>query len=678
MRIYDNYDRMTMQRYGTGNAVAYTYDALDRVTAIAYNDSETPAVEYAYDKSGQLCAVIDYCAGTTTRYVYDLSGRVTEETEYTRASLNATGIAHQTTYTYDAKTGQLTAVTRDGVTESYEYGNMRDEKSPETVYAVSRNNQTQWQYTYDALGRRVTSTLVPLGKTTTYTYQNGGHGVNSTSTQLATETTDGVTTAYTYDAVGNITEICKGGTAYTSYQCDSLGQLTNAAYPNGDVYLYFYGDNGNLSQVLKNGEVIKTYAYDTEWWKDQLTSFNGNAITYDGIGNPLTYHNGASMSWDRRQLLSYTHDGTTVAFTYDSVGNRLSKTVGNTATNYVYVGGRLEKQTTGNNTLAFLYDEVGAIYGFTYNGTAYYYERNIQGDVLGIYDSTGTKLVTYTYDAWGALLDMTDTSTNNIGAINPIRYRGYYYDIEMDMYWLSTRFYDPEICRFINADEYVSTGQGVLGNNMYAYCGNNPVSRVDPSGQRWITALVVAIAVPFVTVVGYNHISKRNFKDNSAVDNDESTTTKNKIVNDQKVTTGSSFSYGLYHASWNACETIAVHNAKVIKGIDSSLSETMKDFQSAGAMIGYGFFGSNPYAIGSVLKNSGIEYDRVGLDGMTEPGTYIISFWSENPLRYGLHTVAISYDGTTYTAYNLTGYGSESPISLSNYTNRFICGYYLH
>ena len=138
------------------------------------------------------------------------------------------------------------------------------------------------------------------------------------------------------------------------------------------------------------------------------------------------------------------------------------------------------------------------------------------------------------------------------------------------------------------------------------------------------------------------------------------------------------FEYGLYQASWNSCEAIAVHNAKVLQKKESTLSQTISDFQSAGAMIGYGYFGSNPYAIGKVLKNSNIEYSRVGLGDMNVEGTYIISFWNEGAPWNGLHTVAVNYDGSLYTAYNLKCDGSETKLyDLSDYSRYYICGYYL-
>jgi len=120
-----------------------------------------------------------------------------------------------------------------------------------------------------------------------------------------------------------------------------------------------------------------------------------------------------------------------------------------------------------------------------------------------VVDASGTIAACYTYDAWGRLL----SSSGAMASINPIRYRGYYYDTETGLYYLQSRYYDPEVCRFINADAYASTGQGILGCNMFAYCGNNPVNRTDDEGNlsipNWakIAIGVVAIGIGVIATV---------------------------------------------------------------------------------------------------------------------------------------------------------------------------------
>ena len=135
-----------------------------------------------------------------------------------------------------------------------------------------------------------------------------------------------------------------------------------------------------------------------------------------------------------------------------------------------------------------------------------FFEKNLQGDIVALYNSSGLKLVTYEYDAWG---NQTVTyhagSSSGPAQYNPFRYRGYYYDTDLGMYYLQSRYYDPNTCRFINADGYVSTGQGLIGNNMFAYCGNNPVNMVDPYGEfPWLITIFLLAMTTVGAVIGYN------------------------------------------------------------------------------------------------------------------------------------------------------------------------------
>ena len=185
-------------------------------------------------------------------------------------------------------------------------------------------------------------------------------------------------------------------------------------------------------------------------------------------------------------------DGTTTwNYTYNADGLRTSRTNGTTTYKYIYNGSSLVQMTVGNDTLYFTDATV------TYNNTVYYYVKNIQGDVIAILNTAGTAVVQYTYDAWGNILSTTGELANTLGQINPLRYRGYVYDHETGLYYLQSRYYDPEIGRFLNADAFASTGQGILGNNMFAYCGNNPVNYCDPTGQKFSTAANHKNAVHF-------------------------------------------------------------------------------------------------------------------------------------------------------------------------------------
>ncbi len=144
--------------------------------------------------------------------------------------------------------------------------------------------------------------------------------------------------------------------------------------------------------------------------------------------------------------------------------------------------------TKGSDTLYFAYDASGPM-SVTCNGKIFYYVKNLQGDVTAILDSNGVAAVTYSYDAWGKVLSIGGYMAGTLGTLNPLRYRGYVYDQETGLYYLQTRYYNPTLGRFISADEFASTGQGQLGNNMFAYCGNNPIVREDTFGNLWFTGL---------------------------------------------------------------------------------------------------------------------------------------------------------------------------------------------
>jgi RHS repeat-associated protein len=169
---------------------------------------------------------------------------------------------------------------------------------------------------------------------------------------------------------------------------------------------------------------------------------------------------------------------------------RVQKTVGANVTDFYYNGSLLLGQKTGTVAQYYTYDASGNLLAIYYNGAYYYYLRNGQGDIVGLLDGTGAVVVSYSYDAWGKPLATTGTLATTLGTDNPFRYRGYYYDTETGLYYLQSRYYDPDTCRFLNGDVLMSTGQGVIGYNMYAYCNNEPVVYSDSSGNN------PAIAIP--------------------------------------------------------------------------------------------------------------------------------------------------------------------------------------
>ena len=174
-------------------------------------------------------------------------------------------------------------------------------------------------------------------------------------------------------------------------------------------------------------------------------------------------------------------NGTTWTYTYDANGMRTKRTNGSTTYSYVYNGSQLTQLTVNAAQMRFIYGGSSPV-AMEYAGETYFYVFNLQGDVVTILDSSSTAVVNYSYDAWGNVLAISGTLADTVGVLNPFRYRGYVYDTETGLYYLQSRYYNPTWGRFLNADAFVSTGQGLLGNNMFAYCRNNPVKRIDVSG----------------------------------------------------------------------------------------------------------------------------------------------------------------------------------------------------
>ena len=356
-------------------------------------------------------------------------------------------------------------------------------------------------------------------------------GNNSRTTKIGWEHISEYIYGYTYDANGNITEISRrhktAETAYTKQQqfaYDELNQLVRADdLVKNCTEVYTYDNGGNILSVttypltwgsLDGVTATKTvnYGYDDTNWRDKLTSYDGQAITYDEIGNPLSYR-GYALTWQNgRQLATLSGNGITASYTYDVGGLRTSKTVNGVKHEFYYVGGTLRYEKFGSTELWFFYDADGNPSGVRYkNGsttTDYYFVCNWRGDVIRIYDGAGAVVANYNYDAWGNVISVTDangaaiTGSTHIANVNPLRYRGYYYDSETGFYYVSSRYYDPEVGRWINADDAIAgVGGDIRGYNLFSYCFNNPVNMSDPTGN-WpkLSQIFTAVAVAAVVV----------------------------------------------------------------------------------------------------------------------------------------------------------------------------------
>ena len=237
-------------------------------------------------------------------------------------------------------------------------------------------------------------------------------------------------------------------------------------------------------------------------------SKQNDTVSYDAMGNPTRYL-GATMTWAGKQLKYWGKSGKYVNFAYNEDGIRTLKNSNGVLTNYYYNGSLLIGMTVGSGSsteiLRFSYDASGNAVAVDYstdNGTTfntYYYLRNAQNDIVKLIDSSGSTVVEYCYDSWGKLLSTSGSLASTLGKNNPFRYRGYVYDEETGFYYLQSRYYNPEVGRFISSDVLLSTGQGVLGHNAYAYCLNNPVNREDSNGNwsmpNWLKVTIGAVAL---------------------------------------------------------------------------------------------------------------------------------------------------------------------------------------
>ena len=486
---------LTQLSYGNGNSVAYEYDDLDRILAVRYDGETNPGVEYLYDNMGSATLRKDNIAQVQTKQLYDFADRLCRIEEKGMGS-NALDHAYEWTYDQRDNVASITE-TLNGTNWEINFAYNADDILTQTTYG---NNA--FANTFDALGRQTQRTHTVSGSTrmtTTYGYINPDSA--HTTTLLSTVRNQGTqfdkTTAYTYDARGNITSVTANGST-TTYVYDNLGQLTRENnQAAGKTWTWTYDTAGNILSKSEYayttgslGTALDTITYgyaDSRGWGDLLTSYDGRSFQYDEIGNLLS-DGEWTYTWSKgRQLVSMSKPGSTLTFTYDADGNRITKTVNGTTTTYTYVDGRVTHETNGTDTIHYRYDTNGTLLSMNLNGTEYYYLYNGQRDVIGLYDANGNVVVEYTYDAWGKPLTTTGSLASTVGAKNPYRYRGYRYDMENERYCLRNRLYDPVLIRFTSSDQYVCTGIGIVGANMFAYCNNNPVNCMDQNGMWTIS-----------------------------------------------------------------------------------------------------------------------------------------------------------------------------------------------
>ena len=513
----DRKSRLDEVQYGNGGKVKYTYDEFDRVTGVGYDNDESPRFTYEYDSKGRAAFVKDATDGGTIRTGYDQTDRP-NETEQRDGEGN---LKYRTLVEYDKK-NRVKAFNEATADQNYKTEYTYDADNRVTKVRYNSNDTSKVDYVYDKLNR-ITSRTVTNGASsyaTQFAYVPGAtaYGENAT-TPLVSSITQGegenaMNFAYTYDNRGNITSEPRNGLT-TTYVYDALGQLIRVNDPHENAtWVYAYDRGGNILNKAKYayttadelGEAVESipYAYGDANWKDKLTAYNGVPITYDAIGNPLS--DGTwTYEWQAgRQLKSMTNvdTGVTMEFTYNYAGLRTKnvKMVNGIlaeTTEYILNGKKIVGLTHTDHasnevdTMRFFYDVQNIVTRVDFNGATYSYIHDLQGDVVGVLDRDGSLVVKYTYDSWGKLLFTEGMLANTLGRQNPIKYRGYIYDEETGQYSLESRYYRCEIGRFLCADMVDTVENEVeensicslLNGNLFCYCANDPIGKVDIDGQ---------------------------------------------------------------------------------------------------------------------------------------------------------------------------------------------------
>ena len=581
-KVFDKYGRLESvagvleNLYRIEPSWSYTSGGETKHTMEDYNPTQHGELTQSYvdadAKDATLSQTTDSLAHEVVKYGYD-DDKLTAIVTYN----NNSTVLRRETFAYDNADRlkkdcfDYNAIARERVESHIEYVKSEDDSAPDNQvknysYKVNGTEKAKTENEYDSYKRvkkkKYTIGGMPFTKIIGYDKTK----VDSTFDRVGdTQSQETNVTLYNYDNMDRIVTINDGYPI--TYEYDIYGQLIredNLALDK--TFVYEYNDIGNIvsvktydftpqSSALTGDYTQKVYTYDATYL-DRLVNCGGTSVSYNAMGCPTTY-NGYSASWTRGKLsklskgnmVSGTHN---YEYSYNAFGQRVGRsysyTLGTLGASAVQTGmlmgyskvfrydqsGRLIYESKSSEyyneldsfeTIVYLYDE-NSIVGMDYtaNGqtNTYYFQRNLLGDVVGIYNTSGTKVGGYVYDAWG---NCTITlNTNGIASLNPIRYRGYYYDTETGLYYLNARYYSPEWRRFISPDaaEYIDP-ETPNGLNLYAYCNNDPVNYADPSGHLawWAIALIVmTVATTIGEIAAYNNAEKvyEQYKDTITIE----------------------------------------------------------------------------------------------------------------------------------------------------------------
>ena len=491
-----------------GEALKIVKDKGGNVISVAFDNNEQ--WNATYTKNGEVKALEDKITGKIEKNYFDEYGR-----KFAYIIKNGVKIPYKEEYSYDNYGNPLQATFGDRA-YAYTYNN----DSARTIKGVSTGG-VSFERKTDKAGRNAGKVIV---KNNTEIAKESirylKFGDRATNLPFAVDFKDGRIT-YKYNKVGNIKEIRENGEIVAKYKYDTLGRLVREDNkPFAKTVTYTYDNCGNILEkrtyaytlvddIEEKEHTTVSYKYDG----DKLLSYNGETCAYDVLGNPMTYR-GKTATWEKGRLKTY--NGVTLG--YDGRGKRI---LSGSLTFEYSSDGRLLKRSDG---LEFIYDLQGLAGVVDNSGSTaktYFYRKDAQGNIVALLDENGAVVAKYVYNAWGEHKVLNPDGTENtsasfIGNVNPFRYRGYYYDKALKLYYLVTRYYDPVVGRFISQDSFEYADPDTInGLNLYAYCNNNPVMNVDPTGKLLLSTIIIGaitgalLGAAIGGIISYN-IAKNN------------------------------------------------------------------------------------------------------------------------------------------------------------------------
>ncbi len=489
------------ESYANDEVIRYTYNDNGDITAQYHNSNAKPYVTYTYNADNELTEKVN--TDTGLKYVYGENNKI----DIYKISDNTLVQSYTETETEADEENNIQAKT--DVTETHfgtSYSSVVKDKS---VSCTTGANSVEYSYQTNGTDEeeKLSSDIVKFNNNTAlsakYTYDDKDNNTIKQYSYKDNGIEDTVDFMNQYDDKGKITALSYNGLSQF-YIYDSNDQLVrvNSELDQSYTSTYTYDARGNVTSkniydhttdenITSSPKETTTFTYANFGWKDLLVAVNDVELTYDEVGNVLTYGD-KEFTWNTGRNLESIVDGNNeYSYTYDENGIRTSKTVSGVTTYYNTKDGVILSQTDGTNTMYFQYDTSGTPLGFIYNGVQYFYMTNQMSDVIAITDSEGNVIAQYVYDEWGKLLNVYTVNEESaeqveVANANPLRYRGYYYDTETGYYYLQSRYYDSSICRFINADipEIAEISKSIpTGTNLFAYCNNDSINNSDPTGN---------------------------------------------------------------------------------------------------------------------------------------------------------------------------------------------------